>query len=223
MIGGKEFAAHSPREIPWDEAEAPCIVAMHWHRTPDFAEFLLSKGFETIVIVRNPLDILISILHFAQHEPATAQWLLGEGGDERALQGLDPASPAFLDYSLSPRASLLLHVSAEWYAPAREAVRYESLAADPEGTLELTARSLNIEPVVAASQVVRQHSLDHMRKLPRQHSWRGEPGLWRRLILPDYRHAIYRRYQSLFELWDFDKPDDLPLTREQAKANWAAL
>lgn len=223
MMGGKEFAAHAPHEMLWDDAEPACVVAMHWHRTPEFAEFLTRNRFETLVIVRNPLDILISILHFSQREPATARWLLGEGGDESSLAREDPASPRFLDYALSRRASSLLHVSAEWYASAQEVIRYEGLVADPEGTLDLTARSLNFKPVVTSREVVQQQSTHQMEKLPRQHFWRGEPGLWRRVIPREYLQAIYARYQDLFELWDYEKPDDQALSREQAKANWDAL
>jgi hypothetical protein len=222
-IGAKELAAHAPDEIPWNNLETPVIVAMHWRQTPEFREFLTRRGFETIVIVRNPLDILISILRFSQHEPATAQWLAGEGGDESVLRGVDPASPQFLEYALSTRASLLLHVSAEWQAPAREVLRYEDLVADPEGTLDLAVRSLNCKSVMSSREVERAHTPDFMKSLSPHHFWKGEPGIWRRLIPADYRRAIYDRYADLFELWNFDCPDDFPLSREQAKANWKSL
>ena len=222
-MGGLEVAAHSPGEIPWNELEAPCIVAMHWHRTPEFSRFLAQNGFETIVIVRNPLDVLISILHFSQYEPATAHWLSGEEGNETRLRGVDPASPVFLDYALSRRASLLLHVSAEWHGSAREVIRYEELAADPEGILDLTLRSLHCEPAAASSRAVQEHSVDHMKSLPNHHFWRGEPGLWRRLLPPDSRHAIYEQYRDLFELWGYERPDDFALAPEKARANWHDL
>jgi hypothetical protein len=62
-----------------------------------------------------------------------------------------------------------------------------------------------------------------MKSLPHHHVWRGEPGLWRRLIVPDFRQAIYRRYEDLFELWGFDRPDDFALSGEQARLNWNAM
>ncbi len=222
-IGGMELAAHSPGEIPWNEVESRCIVAMHWHRTPELRRVLAENGFETIVTVRNPLDVLVSILHFSQHEPATARWLSGEAGDETQLRGADPTSPVFLDYALSRRASLLLHVSAEWHTAARATIRYEELVADPQGTLELAVRSLKCKPAALSGEAVREYSVGQMKSLPNRHVWRGEPGLWRRLIVPEYRQAIYKKYEDLFELWDFERPDNFALSQEQARANWTAM
>jgi hypothetical protein len=92
---------------------------MHWRRSPTFHQFLMERQFEVLVTVRHPLDVLISILHFAQYEPATRRWLDGEGGNETSLLGADPTSEAFLAYALSGRASALFEVSAEWYGIAR--------------------------------------------------------------------------------------------------------
>jgi len=222
-IGGRELAAHSPGEIPWNELDPRCIVAMHWHRTPELCRVLAENGFETIVTVRNPLDVLVSILHFSQHEPATAHWLSGEAGGETQLCGADPTGRVFLDYALSRRASLLLHVSAEWHTAARTAIRYEELVADPHGTLELAVRTLNCKPAASSGEAVREYTVGQMKSLPHHHVWRGEPGLWRRLIVPEFRQAIYLHYKDLFELWGFDRPDDFALSREQAKLNWNAM
>lgn len=222
-IGGKELAAHCPDEIPWNELESQCIVAMHWHRTRELSRVLAENRFETIVTVRNPLDVLISILHFSQHEPATAHWLSGEAGDETQLRGVDPTSLVFLDYAVSRRASLLLGVSAEWHRAAKAVIRYEELVADPQGTLELAIRSLNSNPAALSAAAVREYSVGQMKSLPHQHVWRGEPGLWMRLIVPEFRQAIYRHYKDLFEQWGYERPDEFPLSREQAKANWNAL
>jgi len=223
VIGGTELAAHSPDEIPWNELESRCIVAMHWHRTPELCRVLAENRFETIVTVRNPLDILVSILHFSQYEPATARWLCGEAGGETQLRGADPTSQVFLDYALSRRASVLLHVSAEWHTAANGVIRYEELVADPQGTVELALRTLRCKPAALPGDAVREHSVGQMKSLPNHHVWRGEPGLWRRLIVPDFRQAIYRHYKDLYELWGFECPDNFALSREQAKANWSAI
>jgi hypothetical protein len=216
---GVAVAAHSPADIVWDSLESPCIVAMHWHRTDAFHAFLSERGFDVAVMVRNPLDVLISILHFSQYEPATANWLEGEGGDERSLLGADPASPEFLDYALSRRAALLLKVSAEWHSSARHVVRYERLVADPVGTLDLALRRLGCT-AAAPDQAVRENTIERMRTFSRHHFWRGEPGVWQRLIPSDYRRTIYERHRDVFELWGYERPDEGPLSPALARQNW---
>jgi hypothetical protein len=224
--GGVEVAAHSPREIAWESLGPDCIVAMHWHRTPAFQSFLARGGFDVVTTVRHPLDVLVSILHFSQYEPATAQWLEGEGGDESALRDADPASPAFLSYALSLRASLFLNVSAEWHSSAKEVVHYERLVEDPAGTLDAVLRRLGCPTRRTSDEVARAYTLYLMRSQAIRHSchfWRAEPGLWRRVVPTHYRLSIYERYRDLFVLWGYPRPDEFPLGTEQARENWNAI
>lgn len=222
-IGGAEVAAHRPEEIPWADLKPPCIVAMHWHRTPELCDLLRRADFQVMVTVRHPLDVLISILHFCQYEPATARWLEGEGGDESPLFGADPAGPQFLQYALGERARSLLGISAEWYASARAVIRYEQLVADPEGTLERTLPLLGCEARAPLSEVVRNNTLARLRPLSRHHFWRGEPGLWRRLIPPDHARQIYHCHRDLFELWGYARPAEASLSAAEARENWRQL
>ncbi len=222
-VGGTEIAAHQPGEINWTGLEPPCIVAMHWHQTPELRDFLQRLNFEVIVTIRHPLDVLISILHFCQYEPATASWLEGEGGDESAIFGANPTSPQFLQYALSRRAKSLLGISAEWYAQARAVIRYEDLVADTEGTLERTLRLLGCEAVQSLRDVVQSHTLDRLRPLSQYHFWRGEPGLWQRLITADFQHQIYDCHKELFDLWGYERPDGPSLPLIDAQENWRRL
>lgn len=224
-IGGTHIAAHQPYEIDWGSLHPPCIVAMHWHLATELRDLLAAGQFEVIVTVRHPFDILISILHFCLYEPATARWLEGEGGTEASLLGstADPTSPRFLQYALSSRAKALLGISAEWYSSARAVVRYEDLVADTEETLRRTLISLGCQAAVPLNEVVQSNTIDRLRPLGPKHFWRGEPGLWRRLIVPEFRRPIYECHKKLFQLWGYDCAGERELTAVEARANWKAI
>jgi hypothetical protein len=75
-------------EISWDASTRNRLVAMHWRRTPEVHEILTRLNFDIIVTARHPLDVLISILQFSQHEPATA---LGGWATRVASEARTPA------------------------------------------------------------------------------------------------------------------------------------
>jgi hypothetical protein len=143
------FAAHNPGEIDWDHLPERCLVAMHWHCTAAFSGFLRNHGFRTIVTVRHPLDVLVSILHFALLEPMTARWLEGESGNEKPLIGATPVSKEFATYCLSYRAASLLSISREWRNEAEAIIRYEDFLASPRSASQQILRALNVEPLTS--------------------------------------------------------------------------
>ena len=69
-------------------------IQIHWPREPNFQKFLKDNGFRPVVMLRHPLDILCSVMHFIQHEPATSRWLEGNADIPSDLVGQDPASDA---------------------------------------------------------------------------------------------------------------------------------
>jgi hypothetical protein len=171
-----ETAAHKPAEIPWRSLPPKCIVAMHWQFSQDFHDMLQAHDFVPIVIARHPLDVLISILHFSQCEPATSKWLGGLGGGEHLLHQADPASPEFLEYALSERASALLSISAEWLPHAASMVRYEDLVSQPELVLDRVIQQIGGSPQLPLAEVIESHTMERLRASCRHHLWRGEPG-----------------------------------------------
>ena len=82
-----EWAVHNPRDLDWAGLSSRCILQIHWHRAEPFLSLLERYQFRVAVLSRHPLDVLISILHFAPHEPDTARWLEGEAGGETAVAG----------------------------------------------------------------------------------------------------------------------------------------
>jgi hypothetical protein len=222
-LGIAEVAQHTPAQIAWEQLDSQCLVAMHWEYSQAFLDFLGSQHFVPIVTVRHPLDVLVSILQFSQHEPATAMWLEGRCGDEGSLRDADPASPEFLQYGLSQRAAALLSVSVGWLPVARAVIRYEDLVADTEGTLLRVLDALGESPRVSLEEVKGAFTLGRLREFSKHHFWRGIPGLWREVVPVSYREAIFQRHRQVFEALGYDCECATGPTPEAARQRWRAI
>jgi len=217
--GLEERSAHTPDEIDWEALPERCALQLHWHRTPEFRRLLRRHGFSVAVIARHPLDILVSILHFAPHEPQTARWLDGEGGDEASLLAADPASPAFLAYATGPRAQALLSVTPEWWPHADARTSYEALVNDPADELGRFVDVLGESPLVSPAEAVEAVSFGRLREeATNQHFWQGRAGLWQELVPTRYALAIAAVHPEMLEL-GYTVGVDAPT----ARARWTAL
>ncbi len=216
--GLEERSAHTPDEVDWEELPEQCALQLHWHRTPEFQEQLRSNGFAVAVLARHPLDVLLSILHFAPHEPATARWLDGEGGDESVLADADPAAPAFLAYALGPRAQALLSITPEWWDHADARVRYESLVEEPVAELAGICEALGVPPLVEPAEAVEAVSFARLREeAANQHFWQGRPGLWTELVPTAVALEIAAAYPEMAKL-GYGVGVDGPTARERWRA-----
>jgi hypothetical protein len=221
-----EYPVHKLDEVPWNDLPPRCIVAMHTHADPELVKYLSERHFRIIVTTRHPLDILISILAYTQFQRKTRRWLAGEDGDESSLLGAAPTDRAFFDYALSARAAVLLGVSVEWLAYAADVVRYESLAAEPHIFLSDMFARLGVAPVGSICNVVAGNSIERLRALHAEHSfhfWRGECGLWRRLLPADVAVPIAERHRTIFEALGYTCDYDPNLSRDRASDNWRSL
>ena len=90
-----KLAVHRPGDLDWQALPDRVIVQIHWLPDAEFTSLLRQHGFQRIVLARHPLDVLISILAFSQHDSTTLQWLDGVGGDECILEGASPTSDTF--------------------------------------------------------------------------------------------------------------------------------
>lgn len=225
-LGAEERSAHTPGEVDWDGLPERVVLQLHWHRSRAFRAQLRRHGFEVVVLARHPLDVLVSILHFAPHEPQTNRWLDGEAGGEQLLAGAAPLDPAFLAYGLSPRARALLSVTPEWWERRGTAasVRYEELVAQPAVELERILARLSAEPLRPAADAVRAASFGRLRaEAANLHFWRGEPGHWRRLLTPDVAGPLAAAHAPLLARLGYDAgPAGLP-TAAAAAELWASL
>jgi hypothetical protein len=126
-----ELSVHRPLELP-PSLPARCAIQLHWPRTPALQSWLAQERVHVISAARHPLDVLASILIFAQREPNTLEWLDGAGGTELTIRGAEFGDPAFEAYALGPRARALLSITPDWWdAASTIRVRYEDLAAHP--------------------------------------------------------------------------------------------
>jgi hypothetical protein len=220
-----EHAAFTPDELDWEGLPERCIIQLHWPRTPTLVKQLRQHDFNVCVLMRHPLDALISILHFAANEPLTAHWLGGAYGDEHTIVGVEPCSAEFVDYAISPRARALIGVSSEWWnrrAAAR--IRFEDLVVDPASQLQRVAASSRIQPNKQIDEVVRNAALGFSQMqstAPNQHFWQGQPELWRRLLPPTYAAAIAAPYRTkALRRYRYRLEPDRTLSLSTAQAEW---
>jgi SAM-dependent methyltransferase len=202
------------------------VLQLHWHPHEPLLAQLDAHGFAAIALARHPLDVLVSILHFAQHEPRTSRWLNGEAGNEVGLLGASPCSQAFLDYATSERARQLLGLTVEWRRRPRLGglVRYERLVENAEAELGCLLEAIDAEPRLPVVEAVAQNRFDVLRtQVANEHFWHGEPGLWRRLLPAARASAIADAHPAYFEELGYTLAPDPELDETTAEEAWRSL
>jgi hypothetical protein len=220
-----ELAIHNPADADWNALPRDCVLQIHWHRTASFCRMLQTAGFRVVTLTRHPLDVLVSILQFCQHDRSTLRWLDGEKGDERPVYGAMPGSHAFAAYATGGRAAALLSVSLQWWHdPDVCRLRYEELVADPVGQLGRLLAGLGEPARRLLADVVGQATVPGLRRRFRadHHFWQGRPGLWKTLLPTAIAQRIAAAHPDAFACRYTCDPDP-QLTPEQADANWVAL
>lgn len=196
-----------------------CILQCHWYREPHFQAFLRDRGFQVLVVARNPLDILLSVLHYVRHEPETQSWLLGNCEIPPELSRADPTSNVFRDYCLGFGAENLLCVTYQWWhEPTALKVRYEQLVADPDGWFGALAMTLGY-PAETLGSSDRRVGFDMFKALPNRHGWQGVAGSGSRMIPQALAEEIHDRHRRLFELCGYAAPVGGP-SRDEALLHW---
>jgi hypothetical protein len=219
-----ELPLYNPLEAPWSELPERCVIMTHWRRAGPITGLLEEHGFRIVTLARHPLDALISILHYAPCG-ASLRWMEGEGGGEQSIFHVSPRSETFLDYATGPRARALLSVSPEWWsAPGSLRVRYEELVRDPLGQLRRLTRPLERVPRRRLAEAIAANTLQRLRTPETgPHFWKGEPGLWRRLLTASEARRIEAAHRDVFQALGYTCDPDETLDAAQADAHWAAL
>jgi len=215
-----------PLNVNWTELPPDgCIVVMHRRRSVAFEGFLREHGFRLTAMARHPLDVLLSILTYARtprNREYSALWIEGECGNEETLADASPTSEAFVRYALSWRAAALLDVSTSWAARAEHA-SYERLVLQPHAELARLCAALGATPRNDVDAVLARHTLRTFGENAPGHVWRGEPGIWRKLIVPELARAIRDRHPEAFTAFGYEADADPALTLERAQQNWVEL
>lgn len=216
----QEVAVHNYLEA--DLVPERCVFQLHWYREPNFQDFLAKHRFRIVTLARHPLDVLISVLHFVRHEPATARWLNGNCEIPSRLVGRSPASEEFLEYALSFGSENLLSITYQWWHdPSAIKVRYEDFVTATTSVADTLADQLNALKD-RLPEALSANSLDMFKALPNRHGWQGRPGLWQTLIPSDSAAAIYARHEHVFRTLGYTVEPTL-LSHETAETNWTAL
>lgn len=220
-----EVAEHRPADFDWEGLPHAATLQLHWYPTSHFRALLKAHRFTAVTIIRHPLDVLLSILHFCRHEANTAQWLDGVGGNEQLLRSLSPLSPELVAYAHSDRFQLLLGVTPSWQKAGAPWLRYEDLVADTPGQLLRLAETLGVEAeperlgeIIAARDmpVMQAHMVN-------QHYWQGRPGLWRALLPADQVEALSPALSDFTEPYGYDLTPDPSTTATSAQAAWDSM
>ena len=108
VLEAEELPIDHPADLDWARLPDRFVLQLHWPRSRLLEQTLRDRGVAVVSAARHPLDVLLSILAFSQHDRSTRKWLGGVGGGEEALAGAAPGDPAFLAWATSERARLLL-------------------------------------------------------------------------------------------------------------------
>jgi hypothetical protein len=219
-------AVHNPEEVPWGSLLPDCMYSGHWPRVPSFEEQLRQHGFRVIVCMRHPLDVLVSILHFATANQSSQRWLEGLEGDERPIYGAMPGSRAFRAYAAGPRVQALFSVSRDWASlPGVQVVRYEDLLSDTPGRLQHLLASLDATPQRPIAEVVQKHQFAELRSRDRSafHFWRGMAGGWRHFLTAEQARGLAAPHTDVFAHFGYSVDPDPTLDEETAERRWIEM
>lgn len=220
-----EIAVHTPGEIAWQSLPPKVILQIHWRDTDNFVSLLAENGFRPIVIARHPLDVLISILHFATYESQTARWLDGEAGSEISIINKSPLCSEFIDYSVGKRSAAILSISTAWWKRENTwQIRYENLVTDTAEALSKLNEQLGLKPARPILDVIPLNSIASLRTTAaNNHFWQGKCGHWKQLITAPVARQIAGCHQSVLDRLGYVCDADEKLTEEMAIATWNSI
>ena len=217
--GLEERSAHTPDEVDWEALPDRCALQLHWRRTPEFRKTLKRYGFSVAVLARHPLDVLVSILHFAPHEPQTARWLDGEGGDETRCSGPIRRHPRF---SPTPPARARRRCWRSRPSGGRMRTRARSTRASStmrRASSAGSSQALGESPLVTPARAVEAVSFGRLREeATNEHFWQGRAGLWTELVPTRYALDIASAHPEMLRL-GYSVGVDAPT----ARARWSAI
>jgi hypothetical protein len=184
-----EIAVHYPWAIVPSEVPARAVIQLHWSRDRRMEELLAELGCRVVTLVRDPLDVYVSVVRFCAYEPDTARWLGGKHGDERAITGCGPNDEAAIAYGRSARFRSLLSVTPDWWDTAI-GVRYEDAANDPATMVTRLSSSLGEVIRKPVDSLLDWYSFERLRAEYPIHCAVGPSGTWRDVLTESTVEAL---------------------------------
>jgi hypothetical protein len=217
----EEVAVFEVGDLPSSPPSAVAIQ-LHWPPTSSLLSYLDEFGVTPVSIARHPLDVFLSVLHFASHEPATRRWL---GADlTRPLVGQGPTTAAFREFVLGEGAARLLAVTTAWWSrPDTIRIRYEDLSDDGPGTLEDLGVQLGWAPHASLDVAVAAGDFTIFQAMPNHHGWQGRVGLWGRLVDADLAREAFEVHRDAFAILGYDLDLNPNRTTDEIHAAWQEL
>lgn len=208
-----EVSVHHPGDIDWAALPPRCIVQLHWPRTLLLERTLRDAAVQVISPARHPLDVLLSVLVFAQRDPSLHLWLGGGRlGDDETI-GVAPSDPAFARWATGAHAAELLSLTVEWWqTPSTIRVRYEALSEDGASAFDRLTDQLGLDPVVPLAVARGANSPSRLRALSGGvHVWHARPGLWREALTWDVADELAAAHAAVFTAlgYPLPRPGDL--------------
>lgn len=213
-----------PDELNWHTLPRRALLQTHWPPEPRFVSRLQEHGFHVVVVARHPLDVLVSILAYSQHDDSARRWLGGACGNEASIAGASPLSEAFLTYATGPRAKAILNVSAQWWdVPEVCRVRYEDLVRDAAAQLEGILAALGLAARRPAFEIALGATTEKMRAVSvawLYHVWQATPGLWKRFLPAAEARRICAAHQTVLKTYGYVCDPDDSLAATAAQQEW---
>lgn len=220
-FGLAEVVIHDPDELPV-EPPIGVVIQLHWDDPADLVGYFADHDVQIVTIARHPLDVLVSMLHFASHEAATAQWLRADL--TRSLVGQDPRSDAFRQFATGTAAKRLLSITPTWWSQdATHRVRYEVMVADRAAEFGRLGAELAFTPSASLADAASAGRFDVFAGMANHHGWQGRPGLWRELLPAELALEIFAANRDAFDVAGYECDPDLDLTPDAALDRWYEL
>lgn len=216
--GLAEAASHDPLVL-----QAPlsrdAIVQVHAPYSCAAESSLRDRGFSIVTPVRHPLDVLVSMLHFAQFEPQVNEWLGGRCFTE--LVGATPADSAFSAFAFSECASRLLSISVDWARVADVTFRYRDIYPDMTRIADLPGLPRRRADRTSGADDNVTARLAALRSRPNMHAWIGTPDYWMRFIPIGLAEELRQAHPQAFAVGRYTIDGAQHLTSAQIERAWA--
>lgn len=199
------------------------VVQVHAFPNKHLERFMVDSRAQLVTILRHPLDVAISMLHFSSFEQQTQYWIDGHHLKIHIVRGYPPNSKQFQNWLLSRNFEKLLEAAHSlWLRQDIARIRFEDLIQNPHNSFHgLTLKLNNLEA----------KSLDDIKYVTdsvmpssfvgaiNAHRWRGQVNNWKRYISERQLEKLSHKYGELFNSLGYDIQGPF-VTEEEAILNW---